>query len=78
VKRSGVSSIGGWILVVAVVVAETSSVGVVVRGGSNEATEEGRVSVVPVTGVAIDGTSGALSSGGVGCPVSSLKVAILG
>jgi len=65
-------------LVVAIVVAETSSVGVVVRGGSDKATEDGRVSVVPVTGAAIEGTSGALSSGGVGCLVSSLKVAILG
>ena len=45
-----------------------------VRGGSDEATEDGIVSVVPMTGAAVVGAR-ALNSGGVGYPVSSLKVA---
>ena len=45
-----------------------------VRGGSDEATEDGIVLVVPVMGVAMVGAR-ALNSGGVGYPVSSLKVA---
>ena len=40
--------------------------------GSDDATEEGRVSVVPVTGAMVVGI-GTCRSGGVGCPVNSLK-----
>ena len=40
--------------------------------GSNDATEEGSVSVVPVIGATIEGP-GTCKYGGVGCPVSSLK-----
>ena len=42
--------------------------------GSNDAIEEGSVSVVPVTGAMVVGT-GICRSGGVGCPVNSLKEA---
>ena len=45
-----------------------------VRGGSDEATEDGIISVVPVTRVAVVGAR-TQNSGGVGCPMSSLKVA---
>ena len=47
---------------------------VTVRGGSDEATEDGIISVVPVMGAAVVGAR-ALNSGGVGYPMSSLKVA---
>ena len=47
---------------------------VTIRGGSDEAIEDGIVSVVPVTGVAVVG-GGTQNSGGVGYPMSSLKVA---
>ena len=40
--------------------------------GSDDATEEGSVSVVPVTRAMVVGT-GTCRSGGVGCPVNSLK-----
>ena len=43
-------------------------------GGSHEATEDGRVSVVPVTKAAEVGAR-TQNSRGVGCPVTSLKVA---
>jgi len=43
-----------------------------VAAGSDDATEEGSVSVVPVTGAMVVGT-GTCRSGGVGCPVNSLK-----
>ena len=43
-------------------------------GGSNDATEEGSISVVPVIGATVEGPR-ACSSGGVGCPVNSLNVA---
>ena len=42
--------------------------------GSDDATEEGSVSVVPVIGAMVVGT-GTCRSGGVGCPVNSLKEA---
>ena len=42
--------------------------------GSDDATEEGSVFVVPVTGAMVVGT-GTCRSGGVGCPVNSLKEA---
>ena len=42
--------------------------------GSDDATEEESVSVVPVTGAMVVGT-GTYRSGGVGCPVNSLKEA---
>ena len=45
-----------------------------VAGGSDDATNDGSVSVVLVTGATIVGT-GTHKSSGVGCPVSSLKVA---
>ena len=45
-----------------------------VAGGSDEAAEEGSVSVVPVIGATVEGL-GTYRYGGVGCPVNSLKVA---
>ena len=42
--------------------------------GSDDATEEGSVFVVPVIGATIEGP-GTCRYGGVGCPVNSLKVA---
>ena len=48
------------------------SVCITVAGSSDDATEEGSVSVVPITGAMVVGT-GASRSGGVGCPVNSLK-----
>ena len=41
---------------------------------SDDATEEGSVSVMPVTGAMVVGT-GTCRSGGVGCPINSLKEA---
>ena len=41
--------------------------------GSNDATEKGSVSIVPVTGATMVGI-GTHNSGDVGCPVSSLNV----
>ena len=45
-----------------------------VAGGSDDATEEGSVSVVPVIGATVEGP-GTCSSGGVGYPVNSLNEA---
>ena len=45
-----------------------------VVGGSDDATNDGSISVVPVTRATVVG-AGTRSSGGVGYPVSSLKVA---
>ena len=59
---------------VAVAVAKTSRVGVIVRGGSNEAIEDEIISVVPMTGATVVGAR-TRNSGGVGYPMSSLKVA---
>ena len=47
---------------------------ITVGGGSEEATDDGSVSIVPVTGATMVGTE-TRNSGGVGCPISSLKVA---
>ena len=46
----------------------------IVAGGSNDATEEGSVSIDPVIGATMEGP-GTCSSGGVGCPVNSLNEA---
>ena len=43
-------------------------------GGSDDATDEGSVSVVPVIGATVEGP-GTCSSGGVGYPVNSLNEA---
>ena len=43
-----------------------------VAAGSDDATEEGSISVVPVIGATIEGP-GTCKYGGVGCPVNSLK-----
>ena len=45
-----------------------------VAGGSDDATKEGSVSVVPVIGATIEGPR-ICKYGGVGCPVNLLKVA---
>ena len=50
------------------------SVCITIVGGSDDATEEGSVSVVPVTRAIVVGTW-ASRSGGVGCPVNSLNEA---
>ena len=47
---------------------------ITVGGGSDDATDDGSISVVPVTGATMVGT-GTHNFDGVGCPVSSLKVA---
>jgi hypothetical protein len=47
---------------------------VTIEDGSDEATEDGIISVVPVTGAAVVGAR-TQNSRGVGYPVSSLKVA---
>ena len=46
----------------------------IVAGGSDDATEEGSISIVPVIGATIEGP-GTCKYGGVGCPINSLKVA---
>ena len=51
------------------------SAGITVACGSDDATDEGSVSVVPVTRATVVGI-GTHNSRGVGCPVSSLKVAL--
>ena len=50
------------------------SAGITEAGGSDDATDEGSVSIVLVTGATMVG-AGTHSSGGVGCPINSLKVA---
>ena len=42
--------------------------------GSDDATEEGSISIVPVIGATIEGPE-TYKYGGVGCPINSLKVA---
>ena len=54
--------------------AAYDSVGITVAGGSDDATDDGSISIVPVTRATVVGT-GTHNSGGVGCPISSLKVA---
>ena len=67
-------TVGSGARIAAVAIAETSRVGLTIRGGLDEATEDGIFLVVPMTGAAMVG-AGTQNSGGVGCPVSSLKVA---
>ena len=55
--------------------AACDSGSITVGGGSDDAMDDGSVSVVPVTGATVVGT-GTHNSGGVGCPVSSLNVAL--
>ena len=43
-------------------------------GGSDDATEEGSISVVLIIGATMEGP-GTCRYGGVGCPINSLKVA---
>ena len=45
-----------------------------IAAGSDDTTEEGSVSVVPVIGATVEGP-GTCRYGGVGCPVNSLKEA---
>ena len=45
-----------------------------VAAGSDDATKEGSISVVPVIGATMEGPR-TCRYGGVGCPVNSLKVA---
>ena len=45
-----------------------------VAGGSNDATDDGSVSIVLVIGATVEGP-GTCSSSGVGCPVNSLNEA---
>jgi len=51
------------------------SIGITIAGGSDDATDDGSISVVPVIGAPMEGV-GTHSSSGVGCPISSLKVAL--
>ena len=44
-----------------------------VAAGSDDATEEGSISIVPVIGATVE-EPGTCKYGGVGCPVNSLKV----
>ena len=46
-----------------------------IASGSDDATEEGSISVVPVIGATIEGP-GTYKYGGVGCPINSLKVSL--
>ena len=46
-----------------------------IAGGSNDATDDESISVVLVTRAMVEGL-GTRSSGSVGCPVNSLKVAL--
>ena len=54
--------------------ATYDSVGMTVAGGSDDATDDVSVSVVPVIGATVEGP-GTCSSGGVGCLVNSLNEA---
>ena len=45
-----------------------------IAGGSDDATDDGSIFVVLVTRATVEGP-GTHSSGGVGCPINSLKVA---
>jgi len=49
--------------------------GITIGAGSDDATDDGSISVVPITRATVEDT-GTHNSGGVGCPVSSLKVAL--
>ena len=50
------------------------SIGMTVAGGSNDAIDDGSVSIVLVIGATMEGP-GTCRSGGVGCPINSLNVA---
>ena len=50
------------------------SIGITIAAGFDDATEEGSVSVVPVTRATVE-DAGTCNSGGVGCPINSLNVA---
>ena len=50
------------------------SAGMTIAGGSDDAIDDGSVSVVPVIGATVEGP-GTCRSSGVGCPINSLKVA---
>ena len=50
------------------------SIGMTIAGGSDDATGEGSVSIVPVIGATVEGP-GTCRYGGVGCPINSLKEA---
>ena len=54
--------------------AACDSTNITEAGGSDDATDEGSVSIVPVIGATMEGP-GTCRYGGVGCPVNSLKVA---
>ena len=54
--------------------AAVGCAGITVSAGSDDATEEGSVSVVLVTSATIEGP-GTCRYGGVGCPINSLKEA---
>ena len=56
-------------------VAAYDYVGITVAAGSDDAIDDGSVFVVLVTRATIEDT-GAHNSGGVGCPISSLKLAM--
>ena len=47
---------------------------ITIGGGSDDATDDGSILVVPITGATVVGI-GTWNSRGVGCPISSLKVA---
>ena len=51
-----------------------NSRGITIGGGSDDAIDDGSISVVLVTGATVEETE-TRNSSGVGCPVSSLKVA---
>ena len=55
--------------------AACGSTGMTIVGGSDDATEEGSVSVVLVIGATVEGP-GTYRYDGVGCPVNSLKEAL--
>jgi len=48
---------------------------ITVGGGSDDAIDDESISVVPITGATLVGV-GTHSSGGVGCPIGSLNVAL--
>ena len=54
--------------------ARPVTIGITIAGGSEDATDEGSVSIVLVTRATMEDTW-TRNSGGVGCPVSLLKVA---
>ena len=53
---------------------DCESIGMTIAGSSDDAIEEGSLSVIIVMGIAVEGP-GTCRYGRVGCPVNSLKVA---